>query len=86
MKPLVWVYWRLVQGILISQLGLWGQQSHLCPGLRIEDDMYCGHGIIDDPDMFPMMHKIQIKAVKGKVECILPSGKIHLADGDNGSQ
>lgn len=80
MKPLIWFYWRLVQGILITQLGLWGGSSHLRPTLRIEDDMYCGHGVICHPDVFPMMHKKQIKAVKGQIKCILPTGKILLED------
>ena len=81
MKPLIWLYWRIVQGILIGQLGLWGRSAHLRPNLRIEDDMYCGHGVICHPEMFPLMHRGKIQAVKGQIERILPSGEIQLADG-----
>ena len=81
LKPLIWFYWRLVQGILISQLGLWGGSSHLRPTLSIEDDMYCGHGVICHPKVFPMMHKKEIQAVKGQIKRILQWGAIELNDG-----
>ena len=81
LKCVIWFYWRLVEGIIVTQLGLWGSASHLRPNLDIEDDMYCGHGVICHPSVFPMIHKKQIKAVKGQIERILPSGKIQLIDG-----
>jgi len=79
--PLIWVYWRIVETILTLQLGLWGSSSHLRPTMAIEDDMYCGHGVICHPEVFPLMHKSDIEAVQGAIDCILPSGEIKLQDG-----
>ena len=81
LKPLIWTYWRLVQGILIGQLGLWGSAAHLRPTLAIEDDMYCGHGLICHPEMFPLIHSNKIDTIKGSISKILPSGEIELKDG-----
>ena len=81
MKPLIWFYWRLVEGIFIFQLGLWGGSSHLRPTLCIEDEINSGIEVICHPDIFPMIHKEQIKAVKGQIKSILSSGVIELNDG-----
>ena len=78
--PLIWAYWRIVEFLFTAQLGLYGRSHHLRPTLAIEKDMYCGHGIICHPQVFPMMHKGEIEAVKGSIKCILPSGKIQLMD------
>ena len=81
MKPLIWLYWRIVETILTMQLGLWGKSSHLRPSLAIEDDVYYGHGVICHPNFFPMAHKKKIKTINGSIGCVLPSGELQLTDG-----
>jgi len=79
--PLIWLYWRIVEMILVLQLGMYGSSSHLRPALAIEDDMYCGHGVICHPDFFPMMTTKRVNAVKGSIQCVLPNGWLQLQDG-----
>eukprot|EP00588_Corethron_pennatum_P019635 CAMPEP_0194328224 /NCGR_PEP_ID=MMETSP0171-20130528/43915_1 /TAXON_ID=218684 /ORGANISM="Corethron pennatum, Strain L29A3" /LENGTH=538 /DNA_ID=CAMNT_0039088473 /DNA_START=65 /DNA_END=1677 /DNA_ORIENTATION=- len=79
--PLIWIYWRIVEMLFTFQLGWYGKCSHLRPSLAIEQDMYCGHGVICHPDMFPMTRRGEIKAVKGEIEKVLESGKLLLKDG-----
>lgn len=79
--PLIWIYWRIVEILFTLQLGWYGKCSHLRPSLAIEQDMYCGHGVICHPDMFPMTRRGEIQAVKGEIEKVLKSGKLLLKDG-----
>lgn len=81
LKPLIWLYWRIVEAILTLQLGLWGSSCHLRPTLPIEDDMYCGHGVICHPDTFPWFNSQKIQTVKGSIQKVLPTGEILLDDG-----
>lgn len=83
LKPLIWLYWRIVEIILIFQLGLYGKLSHLRPSLAIEEDMYCGHGVICHPDFFSMARGKKIEAIKGSIDCIRDNGEIQLWDGES---
>eukprot|EP00592_Proboscia_alata_P001328 CAMPEP_0194374950 /NCGR_PEP_ID=MMETSP0174-20130528/23403_1 /TAXON_ID=216777 /ORGANISM="Proboscia alata, Strain PI-D3" /LENGTH=213 /DNA_ID=CAMNT_0039154831 /DNA_START=673 /DNA_END=1311 /DNA_ORIENTATION=+ len=48
--------------------------------MAIEDDMYCGHGIICHPDFFPMIHEKKIGAVHSTIQRVLPTGQLQLHD------
>jgi dimethylaniline monooxygenase (N-oxide forming) len=79
--PLIWFYWRVVEFILILQLGLWGSCAHLRPKLAIENDIYAGHGVICHPEMFSLCHQKKIETMNGAIQCILPNGEIKLKSG-----
>lgn len=81
LRPLIWLYWRIVETILILQLGLYGSSKHLRPSLAIEHDMYCGHGVICHPDFFPLVHKKKINAIHESINQVLPTGELQLTDG-----
>jgi len=78
--PCVWLYWRVVECAFTLQQGLYGSCSHLRPTMAIEDDMYCGHGIISHPDFFPMIHEKKIGAVHSTIQRVLPTGQLQLHD------
>jgi len=80
-KPLIWLYWRIVETILTFQLGLYGKAENLRPSLAIEQDMYYGHGVVCHPDFFSMARGNKIEAIKGSIDRILSNGEILLRDG-----
>ena len=79
--PLIWFYWRLVELLFSIQLGMYGTAWYLRPSIPIEDDMYAGHGIICHPQLFSLIHKGKIRAMKSTIEKILPSGNVLLTNG-----
>ncbi|NQY36024.1 MAG: NAD(P)/FAD-dependent oxidoreductase [Alteromonadaceae bacterium] len=58
-------FWWLVAKIFKFQFGLKGD---LIPDKGFIDDFWCGQGLIPDPSFFPMVHRKEIKAVKGEIK------------------
>lgn len=81
-------FWRLLEVLLRKQQSLDPKSSgddcmkaDLVPKVKIEEDLYAGHGIIPHPNFFDLLRAGLVHPQPGSVKKYLPGKKIELADG-----
>ncbi len=82
-KPLVWLYWRLVEILLYFQLGLGSQRGtrpSLVPKERIEIDAFNEAIMVVRPDFYRLVRNGRINLQLGEIAQYVPDG-LQLADG-----
>jgi cation diffusion facilitator CzcD-associated flavoprotein CzcO len=84
-KPLPWVFWRLVEWLLIVQ---WGLGTHiargrnLIPSTPVEIDCFGESTMVPRPDLYRAIRQGRIIAHRSEIAAFTPTGVI-LADGDS---
>lgn len=76
-RPLVWLYWRVVELLLVVQCGLWsrfGTRQSLVPETPVEIGAFNEATMLPRPDFFKWVRKGRIDLHKGSVERLLPHG------------
>ncbi len=82
-KPLVWLYWRIVEGMITAQCGLgsrFGSRPSLVPDLPAEVDGFAEGTMLPRPDFYRLVRSGTIDLHRGSVAAYTPSG-LRLHDG-----
>ena len=83
-KPLVWIYWRLVELLLRVQFGL-GKEiaggKNMVPLRPIEFDCFGESTMVPRPDFMDLIHSGQVVGHRSEIERFTPDGLV-LKDGD----
>jgi dimethylaniline monooxygenase (N-oxide forming) len=84
-KPLVWIYWRLVELLLRVQFGLGtkiAQGKNLVPPLPVEVDCFGESTMVPRPGFYDLIRAGRIVAHLTEIERFTPDG-LTLKDGDS---
>jgi dimethylaniline monooxygenase (N-oxide forming) len=84
-KPLVWIYWRLVELLLRVQFGLGtkiAQGKNLVPPLPVEVDCFGESTMVPRPGFYDLIRAGRIVAHRTEIERFTPDG-LTLKDGDS---
>ncbi len=82
-KPLVWLYWRVVELLLSVQCQLWsrfGTRQSLIPDEPVEIGAFSEATMLPRPEFYKSVRRGQIKLHLGSIERFLPDG-VELCDG-----
>jgi len=86
-KPLVNGFWRLLEVLLRKQQsldpkpGTPATEADLVPKIKVEEDLYGGHGIIPHPSFFDLVRCGLIAPKNGSIKKYNKDKSIELADG-----
>ncbi|GAB3027976.1 NAD(P)/FAD-dependent oxidoreductase [Niabella terrae] len=64
-RPMVWMQWRMIEGLLKTQFGL--KKCGLLPQHRIEDQISCSLGIAPE-GFYKKIHRGEIRAIQGEID------------------
>jgi cation diffusion facilitator CzcD-associated flavoprotein CzcO len=81
--PLVWLYWRLVEALLVVQCSLdsrFGSRTSLIPRTRIEFDAFCESLMAPRPEFYRLIRLGTIEAHRTEIAEFTPTGMV-LRDG-----
>lgn len=82
-KPLVWAWWRIVEGLLIAQYGLGsrgGTRLSLIPHERIEFDAFGETAMLPRPEFYPAVRAGRITPLLAEIATLTAAGA-ELRDG-----
>jgi dimethylaniline monooxygenase (N-oxide forming) len=81
--PLVWLFWRLVEALLVIQCSLdsrFGRRTSLIPRTRIEFDAFCESLMLPRPELYRLIRRGAIEAHRTQIAEFTPTGMV-LRDG-----
>ncbi len=84
-RPLVWLWWRLVELLLIFQCGLWsrfGARPSLVPSVPVEIDTFGESTMLPRPEFYRLVRKGVIQPHRSGVSEFTPTG-ILLQNGEH---
>ena len=83
-KPLVWIYWRLVELLLYVQCRLGtriAKGKNLVPSTPVEVDCFGESTMVPRPELYRLIHEGRISAHRTEIERYTPGGVV-LKDGE----
>ncbi len=84
-KPLVWLYWRLVEGLFIVQCRLgsrFGTRPSLVPRLPIEIDAFGESTMLPRSELYRLIRRGAIDPYRAEIETYTPTG-VTLSTGEH---
>lgn len=82
-RPLVWLWWRIVELLLIAQHGLgsgWGRRVSLIPSTPVEVDTLGEATMLPRPELYRLLRSGRIDPHRTEIS-ELTAGSVRLADG-----